>query len=252
MNTITPELEKLILDAAENPEKRTRTFYEIGQKFLKPLHDRELQEKLYSIFQYMYEHADKWKSNLMIPEYYRRDKEKPVFADIWFTVRDYFAWCILYPDEVEQYFTMDENGQVQVSANPKTRIIDKDNKKDVYKSELGKQILTQVKKERTTLIKSGFNLGQKDEILTVCVVGLIALPPGYKKAHAPVKKVTAKQKLEAKILIKEAVLKQKVKISLKETNDLALALISTDSIDQSNAEKIIKNYMQEKQINKDN
>lgn len=246
MNKITPELEKLVLEAAEYPEKRTKIFYDIGQQFLKPLHDRELQEEVYSIFQYMYEHADKWKSNLMLPEYYRRDKEKPVFGDIWFTVRDYFAWCVLYPDEAEQYFTMDETGQVQVLANPKIRILDKDNKKDVYKSELGKQILTQVKKDRITLIKSGFNLGQKDEILTVCLVGLMALPPGYKKAPPPVKKVTAKQKGESKVLIKEAVAKQKVKITLKETNDLSLALIEADDLTQAGAEKLLKQYIKDK------
>lgn len=36
-----------------------------------------------------------------------------------------------------------------------------------------------VKKERSFKIESGFTLGQKDAILTVCVAGLLELPPGY-------------------------------------------------------------------------
>lgn len=246
MKKLNTELENILIEAIENPEKRTKSFYEIGQKFLKPLQNRSLQEETYSIFEYMLEHANKWKSNLILPEDYRRSKEEIVFADIWFTVRDYFAWCVLYPDEVDQYFFMDENGQVQILSNPKVKILDKENKKDVYKSELGKQVLMQVKKDRSTLIKSGFTLGQKDEILTVCLVGLISLAHEYNSVKKVVKKVTAKQKLEAKSLIREFNLAKKLKLTLKEVNDLSLKLIDTEEITQESTKRLLEEYIKRK------
>lgn len=249
MNTLQPELETLVIEAAQNPEKRTKLISEIGQKYLKPLFGRELEEGLFAIFKYLYEHEDIWKSNLMMAPYYRRNKEVNTFPDIWFTIRDYFGWCILYPEEADLYFKMSETGEVKVADNPKIRLLDKDNKKDVYKTELGRQFLTQVKKERDFLIKSGFTLGQKDDILKVCLIGLMILPDGYKKPEAKVKKIvyTAQQKTQAKDLIKQSVKKAKIKLTIKEMTEISLLLLaSKEDLNAKSAEKYLKDYMKEK------
>lgn len=173
------ELETLIVECGQNINKRKELLYQIGQNFLKPLQDRELEEKTFSIFQLVLKNEKKWKGDIMVPLFYRQNKQENIYRDIWYTLRDYFAWCVLYPNEVDLYFKHDENGKVDVLANPKMRIMEKDNTKQVYKSELGKRILVPVKKERSVKIESGFTLGQKDSILTVCVAGLLELPPGY-------------------------------------------------------------------------
>ncbi len=161
--------------------QRKDIFYQIGQEYLKDLHDRELEETYYEIFQLILKHEKLWKGSLLVPEYYRQDKINNTFKDMWYTIKDYIAWCILYPNEVELYFKHDLNGKIEVLENPKLRIIDKDNIKQVYKSELGKRIMVPVKKERSFKIDSGFTLGQKDSILTVTVAGLLQLPEYLKK-----------------------------------------------------------------------
>lgn len=185
--------ETLIVSAAENITKRKDIFYQIGQEHLKSLHDRELEETYYEIFQLILKNEKLWKGALLVPDYYRQDKTNNTFKDMWYTLKDYIAWCILYPNEVELYFKHDVNGKIEVLENPKVRIIDKDNIKQVYKSELGKRIMVPVKKERSFKIESGFTLGQKDAILTVTVAGLLKLPE-YLKKSTNQEKVTKKIK----------------------------------------------------------
>ena len=134
MGKIMDELEMMIIDCANNVEKRKDLIYQIGQTFLKPLYDRELEEKTYAIFQLILKHENQWKGGIMIPLYYRQNKTQNTFKDIWYTLRDYFAWCVLYPKEVDLYFKHDENGKIEILENPKVRITEKDNIKQVYKS----------------------------------------------------------------------------------------------------------------------
>lgn len=167
------DLEKIIVECAKNIKKRKELFFKIGQDFLKPLKDRALEEKTFEIFQLIIKHEKDWKGEVLIPEYYRLDKKKSIFKDIWYTLRDYIAWCILYPEEVDNYFKHDKSGKVEILLNPKVRIIDKDNTKQVTKTENGKVVNVNVKKERTFVIISGFTLEQKDTILSICVAGLL-------------------------------------------------------------------------------
>lgn len=187
--------ENLIIECAENIAQRKDIFYQIGQEYLKPLNDRELEETFYEIFQLILKNEKMWKGALLVPEYYRQDKVKNTFKDIWYTLKDYISWCILYPKEVDLYFKHNDSGKIEVLENPKLRIIDKDNIKQVYKSELGKKIMVPVKKERSFKIDSGFTLGQKDSILTVTVAGLLTLPDYLKK---PKLKEEASEKLPVK------------------------------------------------------
>jgi len=247
------KIEKDLLVAAQNPEKRASIFYELGQNWLKPLFDRDLEEAVFSIFNFLLVNKEQWKTTLMTPEHYRRDTSRDVFGDINYTVRDYFSWCVLYPEEVDTYFKNDAQGNVVVKENPKIRILDKDNKKEVYKTELGKRLLIEVKKDRETLIETGFSLGQKDTLLTVCLVGLMALPPGYKKvdrAEIKPKKITynAKEKLEAKELIKEAIATQQVKMTIKQSTELSLLFLAQHKEDLTlkSAQKYLKNHLKEK------
>lgn len=174
------EFENMVIKCAINPELRNDLFFQIGQKFLKPLNGRELEEKTFEIFQHIIKHDKEWKGSLLLPEYYRQDKVNSNFRDMWYTIKDYIAWCILYPQEVEQNFKYEKNGNIEIIENPKVRILDKDNTKQVYKSKLGETMLVPVKKDRSFQINSGFTLGQKDSILTVVVAGLLKLPDAYK------------------------------------------------------------------------
>lgn len=187
------DLEKIIIDGGKNIKKRKELFFKIGQQYLLNLKDRELEEKTFEVFQLIIKHEKDWKGDIFIPEYYRMHKNQSVFKDMWYTLRDYFSWCVLYPDEVDNYFQHDKTGKIQVLENPKVRIMDKDNFKQVSKTENGKQIIVNVKKEKTFVIKSGFTLSQKDSILNVCVAGLLAANPNEKKkVEKPAKKSTKK------------------------------------------------------------
>lgn len=191
---MSQELENIIIECSKNVKKRKELFFKIGQEFLKPLKDRELEEKTFEVFQLIIKHAKDWKGQILLPEYYRIDKKKSIFKDIWYTLRDYVAWCILYPNEVDTYFKHDKSGKEEILLNPKVRIIDKDNTKQVAKIENGKNVVVNVKKERTFVIESGFSLSQKDSILNVCVAGLLEAAPTQKnKNEKPSKKTDAKE-----------------------------------------------------------
>lgn len=193
-NSLNVSIENMVIQCAQNPEMRSELFFKIGQQFLKPLDGRELEEKTFEIFKFMIQHDKEWKGSLLMPEYYRQDKVNSNFRDMWYTVKDYIAWCIFYPQEVSQNFKHEDNGNISIVANPKVRIMDKDNTKQVYKSKLGESMLVPVKKDRSFQIPSGFTLGQKDSILTVVVAGLLKLPESL--YHKPKSKEFKKETFE--------------------------------------------------------
>lgn len=186
-NDVNIKMEDLIIECAKYPEKRNEIFEKLGQKILKPLSSRELEEKTFEVFQLILKHEKQWKGFLLVPLYYRQDKVNSNYRDVWYTLKEYIAWCFLYPSEVDEYFNHNQDGSVEIIQNPKVRIMDKDNIKQVYKNEAGKTILVNVKKEKNVEIASGFTLGQKDSILNVIVAGLIKLPENYHEKMGKIK-----------------------------------------------------------------
>ena len=181
MHQYEPELITLMDEVITNPQKRGELFHQIGQEYLKKLDDRVLEEKVYSILEYFCVTPENWKGSLMLPEFYKFNKTKNVPKDIWYTIKEYFMWSVLYPNEADNYFTHDENGNILITSNPKVRITSKDTVKDVYKSSLGKEKFVPVKLSSDFKIKSGFIVSQKSSILNACIVGLIAIPDYVKK-----------------------------------------------------------------------
>lgn len=182
MQQYEPELIILMDEILSSPHKRGELFHKIGQEYLKKLDDRPLEEKVYSILEYFCIKPENWKGSLMIPDFYKFNKTKNVPKDIWYTIKEYFMWSVLYPSEADNYFKNDENGNIVITNDPKVRITSKDTVKDVYKSSLGKEKFVPVKLPSDFKIKSGFTVSQKSSILNACIVGLIVMPDCLKKS----------------------------------------------------------------------
>lgn len=189
---ITQQLDKIIKD----PTQRMETFFNLGQSYLLPLNERALQEAVVQMWQYCCDNEKDWVGGLMVPELYRVYKNENRPKDIYYTIKDFFMWCVLYPKEVEQYFIQYPDGKLETKTNPVIRLISRDTTKDVYKSELGKMMLVPVKVALSTKLSSqtGFTVGQKNDIVDACLVGLLQKPMTIKKPEVEVKKSTPKRK----------------------------------------------------------
>lgn len=165
--------EKLLLSKCfSDLENSKKYIFEFGQKFLKPLKtSREIQEKTYAILEFFLVNKSNYIENLLIPEQYMVNKDESI-SNINYTFRDFLAWSVFYPSEVDRYFSI-KGKSISLLENPAQRIVDKDKYRMGKKKEDGILIDIRMKKDSDTILDGGFTLLHKDNLLNITVACFI-------------------------------------------------------------------------------
>ena len=195
-------LEKILQEIIEQPFTRKDNFYNIGQNYFKPIEGKDLIDLVDSIWNYFCTHAEKWKGQLLLPQFYRYYQDKNHPKDIWYTVKEYFMWAVFYPEELKEHFIMKDNGNIDIIGDTTIRVINKEIKKESFIDSSGKKTMREIKPSIDFIIPSGFSIAQKDDIISTCIAGIMTHSPRYTNNLIPplkVKKVVKKTKKSIEI-----------------------------------------------------
>lgn len=212
MQTTSKDVEKLLKEILNKPLSRKEKFYQLGQEQFLPLQGRALEESVYSMWLYFCENHAQWKGTFSIPDFYWKGSTKVEPATLFYNIKEYFMWSVLYPNEVDNFFKIDKEGHVKPIGDQKIRIVSKEVKHIEMRDEQGKVSYKDIKPALTDKLESGFTIEQKNHIINTCLVGLLAEVKTF-KTEKPEKKTPAK-KPKAK-----TVSKKKIKEDIETTSE---------------------------------
>ncbi len=177
-NKIDDIITSLALETASNPQTRTETFKNLGQNLSLINDAKELKRLIHLYWNTIIENKDKWQGKLFIPDYYRRNKEKFVYQDVWYSIRDAWAWYMLYPNDAKEWFKITEEGDILFGDTaPKPRLMEKENKVIATKNEVGAYSYETKKPLLSHRIKSGFTMEAAHVIFEYLTFGYFEFIP---------------------------------------------------------------------------
>lgn len=214
---INDSLEKILQEIIEKPLTRKDNFYHIGQNYFKSIEGKQLIDLVDNIWHYFCLHADKWKGQLLLPQFYRYYQNKNHPKDIWYTLKEYFMWSIFYPKELEEHFIMDKKGEITVIGDTTIRVINKEIKKESFIDSSGKKTIKEIKPSIDFIISSGFSIAQKHDIISTFLVGIMPYSPRYTNDLIPQIKSKKVVKNTKKIIDKDLSITKNY-VNTEETN----------------------------------
>lgn len=194
MNTIPQAVQDLYDKIIKTPLKRKELFNQVAQEYFITLKGRPLEIAISDMWLYFCQQHKDWVGLFFIPPEYVRNGVLIHPCNIFYTVKEFFMWAALYPEEVDNFFTMNKDGSINILGDQKIRLVSKENKRVESRDELGKVSYKEIKPELTFKLPSGFYISQKNAIVNTTMVGLLAEVKPYKEeVEAPIKKTRAKK-----------------------------------------------------------
>lgn len=194
MATIPQEIQDLYDKIIKTPLKRKELFNQVAQEYFITLKGRPLEIAVSDMWLYFCQQHKDWVGLFFIPPEYVRNGVLIHPCNIFYTVKEFFMWAVLYPEEVDNFFTMNKDGSINIIGDQKIRLVTKENKRVESRDELGKVSYKEIKPELTFILPSGLTIAQKNSIVNTTMVGLLAEVKPYKEeVEAPPKKTRAKK-----------------------------------------------------------
>lgn len=160
--------------------------------FFQALSASEIAGELESIWRNIIEDKAAWQGELFTPQIYKRNKEKDIYLDILYPIKEALVWAVLYPSEVKNYYKV-EGQSIVPTVTPKIHLFEKEYKIVEKVREQGLKEYIKTKISPTEKYKNGFTGAQMQAMFQYLVVGKFEAPR-VKAALKEDKKTTAPKK----------------------------------------------------------